>query len=177
MAIPFYIPYALDHIGISESVIGTYTAVGATSAVLSNLLWVYVGDKYGSKSLLLIGSSLACMAPAIAIVAGYLSGVQQPIFYALVFILNQAFMNARGIGFMTYSLNMAPSISRPTYLGFLNTFMFPLSFIPVLSGWLTRVTSYETLFIISIATSVCAVYFAIKLSNVDERDDIESKDD
>ena len=177
MSIPFYIPYALDHIGISESLIGWYTAVGATSAVLSNLLWVYVGDKHGSRTLLIIFSILSCVAPIIPLSAGYIHASQQTIFYSLVFILTQALINARGIGYMTYSLNLAPSLSRPTYLGFLNTLMFPMSFVPVLSGWLSKAISYESIFIISIIASVLTIYFALSLSNVDERDDIESKDD
>ena len=85
-------------------------------------------------------------------------------------------MNGRIIAYMTYTLNMAPSMSRPTYLGFLNTLMFPMSFVPVLAGALLRVISYESMFILSAAMSALAVYFAIKLSNVDERDDIELKD-
>ena len=177
MSIPFYTPYALDYIGISESAIGWYTAVGATSAALSNLLWVYVGDKYGSRTLLTIFSVLSCIAPIVPLWAKYLPEGQKALFYSLVFILTQALINARGIGYMTYSLNMAPSLSRPTYLGFLNTLMFPMSFVPVLSGWLSRAVSYESVFIISIVASVLTVYFAFNLSNVDDRDDIESKDD
>ena len=59
MGMPFYIPYALDRIGIDASAIGWYTAAGATSAVISNALWVYVGEKHGSRYLLIISSVLA----------------------------------------------------------------------------------------------------------------------
>jgi len=177
MAIPFYIPYALDRIRISASVIGSYTAVGAASAVLANLLWIYVGDKYGSKALLIASACLACIAPVIPLVTGYLPGTQQAVFYALVFMLTQAIINGQGIGYMTYALNMSPSMSRPTYLGFLNTMMFPMSFVPLLSGWLVKVMSYESVFIISVIASIFTVCFAANLSNVDERDDIESKGD
>ena len=78
---------------------------------------------------------------------------------------------------MTYTLNMAPSKSRPTYIGFINTIMLPISFIPTLTGVLLRIMSYEWVFVLSALVSVFAVYFSVKLSNVEERDDIESKDE
>jgi hypothetical protein len=76
---------------------------------------------------------------------------------------------------MTYSLNLAPSMSRPTYLGFLNTLLFPMSFVPILAGKLVDIMSYETMFFLSAAMAALAVYFAANLSNVDKRDDTELK--
>jgi len=177
MSMPFFIPYAMDHIGIAASTVGSYTAVRAASSILSNLLWVYVGDKHGSRRLLIIAASIACVIPIFPILVKYCPVGQKSVLYSIVFILTQAFISARGIGHMTYSLNMAPGISRPTYLGFLNTVMFPLSFIPVMAGGLIKVLSYESVFVLSAITSVLTVYFAIKLSDVDNRDDIEPKDD
>lgn len=177
MSIPFYTTYALDYINISASTIGIYTAVAAGSGILSNLLWVHVGEKYGSRSVLIVSTAFACIAPTIPIITRYLPSEQRPVFYSLVFILTEALISGQGIGYMTYSLNMAPSMSRPTYLGFLNTLMFPMSFVPLLAGSLINILSYEFVFIISIVTSAFAVYIGIKLTNVDKRDDIESKGD
>ena len=81
------------------------------------------------------------------------------------------------IAYMTYSLNLAPSMSRPTYLGFLNTLMFPMSFVPLLAGTLLKIMSYEWVFVLSAAMAALSVYFAINLSNVDDRDDIDLKGD
>jgi hypothetical protein len=177
MCIPFFVPYALDQIRVSHSIIGTYTAIAATSAVLSNILWAYVGEKRSSKSLLVASTVLSCVAPLIAIFVKYLPLSQQPAFYSLVFIMTQAAINCSGLGYMTYSLNMAPSMSRPTYIGFLNTMMFPMSFVPFLAGGLLKIMSYEWLFTISAVMSITGFFFAFSLSNVDDRDDIESKDE
>lgn len=177
MCTPFYVPYALDRMGISESTIGSFIAVGAVSALFSNILWVYVGEKYGSKSLLVITQFLACLTPLIAASARYFSPSHQITYYFLVFIVDQSYMSGSNIAYMTYSLNLAPSMSRPTYLGFLNTLIFPLSFVPLLSGMMLNVMPYEWMFIIASSMAGLAVYFAVNLSNVDERDDIESKDE
>lgn len=177
MCTPFYILYARDLMGISDSTIGSFIAVGAASAVLSNILWIYIGEKYGSKSLLIVTQSLACAAPLIAASTKYISPSHQITYYFLVFIVSRAYMNGGLIAYMTYSLNLAPSMSRPTYLGFLNTLMFPMSFVPVLAGILLKIMPYEPVFLLASSMAGLAVYVAINLSNVDKRDDIESKDD
>ena len=42
MCMPFYVPYALDRLSISDATIGLFLAVGAVSGVLSNFLWGYM---------------------------------------------------------------------------------------------------------------------------------------
>ena len=174
---PFYIPYALDRIGIPASAVGIYTAVGATSAVLSNFLWAYVGEKHSSKHLIIMCTGLAVAAPLMPIAIRHLPVSQQTWMYSIIFVLTYAFTTGRGIGYMTYSLNVAPSKSRPTYLGFLNTAMLPVSFVPVLTGALLKLMPYEVVFGLSSFISLIAMCFGFRLSNVDEKDDIESKDD
>ena len=68
---------------------------------------------------------------------------------------------------MTYTLNMAPSISRPTYLGFMNTLMFPMSFVPLLAGTLLKVMPYGYMFILSAVISTFTIYSATRLSEVE----------
>lgn len=180
MCMPFYVPYALDSVGLGvpESTIGWFIMVGAISGVFSNTLWGYMGEKYGSKLLLIVTSCLACTVPVIAASTRYIPAPYQVKFYFLVFIVAQAYLNGGMIAYMTYALNLAPSKSRPTYLGFLNTVMFPMSFVPVLAGALLKIVSYETMFIMSAGMAILAVYFAINLSNVDDKqDEIELKDE
>lgn len=176
MCMPFYIPYALDKLGVPEATIGSYTSAASASAVFSIILCAYICEKYGSRSLMVVATLLACIAPAIAASIKHLPPfIQAPSFFSVI-IINQAFMNGRIIAYMTFTLNMAPSMSRPTYLGFMNTLIFPMAFVPVLAGALLEVMSYESVFIMSAIMSALAIYFAINLSNVDKRDDIELKD-
>jgi len=177
MCVPFYIPYALDRLSIPEHTIGSFIAAGAISGVLSNILWGYICEKNGSKTLIIVSHLFAVIAPIIAASVRYIPEHRQITYYFLVFIITRAFMSGSIIAYMTYSLNLAPSKSRPTYLGFLNTIMFPLSFVPVLAGVLLKIMSYELMFILSAAMAFLAVYVATNLSNVDKRDEIELKDD
>lgn len=165
MCIPFYVIFALDRINAPRSAVGIFTAVGATSAVISNIIWGYIGDKKGSHSLIMASSVFACITPFIAISANYIPSFLQQKYYFLVFILNQAFVSGIGIANITYTLDLAPSKSRPTYLGFINTLLFPVSFVPMLAGYLIKIVSYEVMFLISACMSAIALYFASKLSN------------
>ena len=168
MGIPFYVPYALDKLGVHPSSVGTFTTVGAISALFSNVLWGYLGEKHGSRSLLLYSSILSCIAPIIATSTGLLPVSYQNIYYYLVFIVTQIFISGSNIAYMTYNLAIAPATNRPTYIGFLNTLIFPMSFVPFLAGVMLKFMSYELLFIISSIMSMTSIYFTINLENVDK---------
>ena len=49
------------------------------------------------------------------------------------------------VGFMAYMLNIAPPRNRPTYIGFMNTLLMPVSFAPVLGGILAPHIGYRWL--------------------------------
>ena len=51
---------------------------------------------------------------------------------------------------MAYLLNIAPSLNRPSYVGFLNTILFPFSFMPMLAGQLIGFVGYAGMYAISI---------------------------
>lgn len=177
MCIPFYVTFAFDRIQSPRSAIGLFTAVGAMSAVISNIIWGYIGEKNGSRSIIMKASILACITPLTAISVTYIPSFMQQKYYFLVFIVNQAFTSGIGIANITYALDLAPSKSRPTYLGFINTMIFPISFVPILAGYLIKIISYETMFIISAGMSAIAVYFASKLANDPNHYDSISDDD
>lgn len=169
MSIPFYIPYALDRIKIHTSTIGTFTAVGAASALIFNALWSYIGEKKGSRLLMIISYSIACFVPIIAICTRLLPPSYQVIFFSSVFVVNQAYTSGSNIAYMTYTINMAPRMNRPTYLGFLNTLMFPLGFVPVVAGALLSIIPYEYMFILSAIFSAFGSYYATRLADVGDR--------
>ncbi|HGJ65636.1 TPA: MFS transporter [bacterium] len=169
MSIPFYVPYALDRIKVHASTIGTFTAVGAISALLFNALWSYIGERKGSRRLMVIAYSIACIVPIIAISTKLLPHNYQTTYFLLVFVANQAYTSGSSIAYMTYTINMAPRMNRPTYLGFLNTLMFPLGFVPVIAGALLRFIHYEYMFLLSAIFSALGSYFATRLADVGDR--------
>jgi len=173
MCIPFYVPFALDRLNLPASSIGLFTAAGAASATIFNVIWGYIGERRGSQSVMTISSSIACFTPLIAISTLFFPQSLQSKYYLLVFMVNQAFSSGMSIANITYTLDMAPSMSRPTYLGFINTLMFPMSFVPVFAGALLRIISYELMFTICAGVSILAVYFAFRLTDNVNQDDTD----
>ncbi len=166
MCIPFYVPYALLRLGVPDSSIGSFITVTALSGVVSNALWGYLGERCGVRWILIGGSAFAFMAPMVAISVRYMPLNWQGTYFFLVFALSGAAMSGTMVGFMSYMLNLAPPLIRPTYLGFMNTVLFPFSFMSVVAGKLVQFIHYEGVFTISVGMGILGSLIATRLEDV-----------
>jgi MFS family permease len=108
---------------------------------------------------------VAMLAPLVASVVKYLPGESRiPVFF-LVFVIRRIVQSALMMASTTYLLDMAASEVRPTYIGFMNAFRFPLTFTPVLAGFLLQMISYQTLFFLSVFFCAGAFFSARLLSD------------
>ena len=80
-------------------------------------------------------------------------------------------MSGSMVGFMTYLLNIAPSLNRATYIGFMNTMLFPVSFVPVLGGALVPLIHYEGVFAISVGMGILSFLITMQLEEIIRSDD------
>ncbi|MCZ6680215.1 MAG: MFS transporter [Candidatus Poribacteria bacterium] len=166
MCVPFYVPYALERLNIPDETIGLFLAVAAISGVISSVAWGYVGEKYGVRWILIGTSGMACVAPLVAGSVQHLPIFWQIPCYFLIFALHGAAMNGMMVGFMTYMINIAPPRVRPTYLGFMNTLLFPIGFMPVVAGNLVGLIGYEGVFAISLGMGLFAFLISTRLEDV-----------
>jgi MFS family permease len=173
MSSPFYAPYALQKFEVPESTIGLFVATMALSGVVSNIVWGHVGEKYGTIWILRITAALFCIPPLIAFTARFFPPTLQVPWYFLAFAVSGFTTAGTMVGFMTYMLNIAPSLSRPTYIGFMNTLLFPFGFVPVLGGALVSLIAYEGVFAISVAMGVLAFIMTMRLEEVVRSDSDE----
>ena len=171
IAAPFYSPYALQKLGVLESTVGYFLAMGALAGVVSNVFWRYVGEKYGTRAILVVASGLFCLPSFVAISNVVLPTVLQIPYYFLVFAIGGVTTNGVMVGFMTYMLNMSPGLSRPTYIGFMNTVLVVVSFVPMIGGLLVPLIGYEGIFAISIISGGVALLMACRLEEVIRSDD------
>lgn len=159
MAIPFYTTYALYELGVPEATIGFFIVCSAFSGLVSNAIWGYIGEKYGVRWLLIITAGLMAFPPAI----GFFSGIVPNTFilpaYFLIFSISGVLSNSMMVGFMAYMLNIAPPRSRPSYIGFMNTLLVPVSFAPSIGGLLVPYIGYQGLF--ALCFGICLVAFRI----------------
>ena len=171
MASPFYAPYALLKFSVPQSTAGLFAATLAVAGLVSNIAWGFVSKRYGTIWILRITAGLFWVPPFVAIAAGFLPQAVQIPCYFFVFVVSGVTMSGSMVGFMTYLLNIAPSMSRSTYIGFMNTMLFPVSFVSVLGGALVPLIHHEGVFAISVGMGVLTFFVTMRLEEVIRSDD------
>jgi MFS family permease len=127
MAVPFYIVYAKDVLGIPARMVGVYLTARTATSILSNLLWGRISDRRGNRHLIRVTNVIGLSVPLAALLIGGLGELVpsvQPVvvyLYAFVFVATGALGAGSSIGNINYLLEIAPAAQRPLYLGFTNT--------------------------------------------------------
>jgi MFS family permease len=123
LSIPFYMPYALESLGLPSHVAGRYTSIGVLGSILAALAFGWLNERYGSKRVILVSLTLGLLVPLLALAIPAL--ITEPVAlawgYGLVFFFLNALMSSMMPGWMTYVLEWAPPSERPTYVGLTNT--------------------------------------------------------
>ena len=83
-------------------------------------------------------------------------------FVVVFFFLGFALSGIR-LGYTNYMLDVSPEAERPTYLGFMNTFLAPVLLLSAVGGFMIEKTSYEVLFATVIGAGIAALAFATQL--------------
>jgi MFS family permease len=137
----------------------------ALTGVVSNIWWAHVGKNYGVRWVLIMTSAIMALPPLFALLVQFLPFSWRTPCYYLVFSAEGASVSGMWVGFMAYLLNIAPPLSRPTYLGFMNTLLFPMSFAPLLGGVLVNIVNYSGLFLMSVVCGVLALLVTKRLDD------------
>ena len=168
---PFYATYALEIFpGVTESTAGHFLATAAVTGIISNVFWRYLGERFGTRSILVVTGGLIGIPPLIALTSSLMPVDQQLNYYFLVYAIGGVSSNGIMVGFMTYALNIAPGQSRPTYIGFMNTLLFPFAFVPLIGGASLRFLSpwitIHHLFLVSAISGILSFLMALRLEEV-----------
>ena len=138
MVEPFYAAYAVKTFAVSGAT-GNYLTVYLLAFTVSNLLWIRVAMRYGSRALLAVAGLSAALVPWLALNAS-------ATWFMLVFLLQGAYYAAMFMGTQNYALSIAPSEYRSAYIGLFNTILGITSFAPVLGGFVVEAWGYPVLF-------------------------------
>jgi MFS family permease len=138
---PFYVVYAQTEIGIDPGMVGLYLSAQMAGGALSNLMWGWLGDRYGNRAVI-VGTSIAGgLAPLMALLV--------PVSSAGLFIPVFAFLGATisgmRLGYNNFILEMAPVELRPTCVALQNTLLTPVALVPLVVGALVQALSYPVL--------------------------------
>jgi MFS family permease len=158
LASPFFVVHASQVVGLPQRVVGSFVIALAISGVASSAALGWVSERWGPRSVIRVGSSIAMLGPLLALAVHFATGLGRA--YALVFVALGVANSIRLLGFRTYLMGIAREGMRPAYIGTANTILGGLTLAPLLGGWLLEATSYVTLF----ATTVLVVGLGFLLS-------------
>jgi len=161
---PFYIIYALTERAMPVGMVGVYLAVQMAGAALSNLLWGWLGDRFGNRAVIVGVAITGVLTPAAALVAP-----ATPIAFLGVFAGIGATLSGVRLGYGNLILEMADTNLRPTCVALQNTLLAPVTLMPMLVAGLATVLAYRTLFVMGTVIMLFALGFALAV--IDPRHD------
>ena len=162
MAVPYYVLYAGDRIGLTGETVGILSVAFLLAATVSDLLWGLMADKTGNRLVFLAsvgmwaGATLALMFVPATMWA-----------MIIVFSLVGAGMGGYQIGSINMILEFGDQEDRPMRIAIANTansLMFATA--PLLGGLLTLVVSYPMIFLLASGAQFAAI--AVMMVLVDE---------
>jgi len=157
LVLPFLTLYATRDVGIPLAWVGLYVAAQKAGAILSNLAWMPLGNRFGTRPVILCGLGLAVSSFAVILI----SDAAMPI--ALAFALAGGGMSAMVVGFSGYILELGTPQIRPLLFALEGTLLMPLYFMPLLGGWLVDGYGYRAVVLMGGALSLGAFACACTL--------------
>ncbi len=154
MLLPFYMLLAEVSLHVSVGAVAIYTMAQIVGGALSNAIWGYVGDRFGSGAVLriclLLGSAMPLLA--LALVAYWPAG------YVVIFVVLGAAISSRNLAYNNVLVDLAPVPLRATYTGIVGTLTAPSLLLPMLGGSLISLLGYRDVFLlVALCLSVAAV--------------------
>lgn len=163
MALPFYIIYAREQMGIDPGTAGVFLSIQMIGFVVSNILWGSLSNRIGNKIVLVLVSAVAMVPPLLAIMSNRLMCLGNTSCISIVFFFLGFTLSGIRLGQNNYMLDVSPEAERPTYLGFMNTLLAPIMLLSMLGGLIIERTSFEVLFTAVMGAAVLALLIALRL--------------
>jgi len=146
LGLAFYVPYGVERLG-TAGLSGIFVGCIMISRVAAGLIWSRAIGRKGNRVCLIWAGTFFCLSPLAALLAPSLPTAFQwqlpntavtldlPLTaYLLALCLFGLGQEAAIIGMSAFTLSAAPADRRPSYVAFLNTVVFPFTFLPVLAG-------------------------------------------
>jgi len=138
LVFPFLILYATRELGITLGWVGLFVIAQRGGAILSNLVWMPLGNRHGTRLVIMLGLILSTLGLAV------MFSWHTPLAIAGAFALSGSGMSAMLVGFSGYILELGVPEIRPLLFAMEGTLLMPLYFMPMLGGWLTDRCGYQS---------------------------------
>lgn len=162
MAVPYYVLFAGDRVGLTGETLGTLSVAFLLAATVSDLLWGLLADRTGNRLVFVVSVTMWAVSTIALLI------VPPTLFWmVLVFAAVGAGMGGYQIGSINLILEFGDHEDRPMRIAMANTahsLMYAAA--PLLGGVLTLVVSYSTIFILASLAQIAAI--AVMMFLVDE---------
>jgi len=157
LAMPFLTLYGKENLHFPLKWIGVFIIAQKMGTILSTFLWMPVGNKIGTKILIVVGLVGVC--------AGLLpiGFVKTPaVFVALLFVIG-AGATGMQVGFNGYILELGSTEVLPLLVAIQGTLLFPVYFMPLAGGALVDAAGYNILFLVAFILVLLALVLSLGL--------------
>lgn len=151
---PFMTLYATQHRHISLKWVGIFIVCMKLGAMLSNLLWMPLGNKIGTRILIHAGIITAIISLVLSIFA------QGVFIFSLAFFVTGFASSALMLGYNGYILEIGPAETRMLLVAIKGTMLLPLYFMPLLGGLIADMLGYFWLLVLGLVVFSLALVLA-----------------
>ncbi len=142
MLLPFYMLLAVVRLHVGAQAVATFTMDQVVGGALSNLLWGWLNDRFGSGAVLRTCLVLGALLPLLALALS----AWAPAAYGITFVLLGAAVNSRTLAYNNVLVDLAPATLRATYTGLVGTLTAPTLVLPLIGGSLIAALGYAAVF-------------------------------
>jgi len=148
----FITVYAVNRFHADPALLGVLTGSLMVTQMVSNPLMGVIGDRWGHRQAMLLGTVAAIIAPIVALLAPTVGWL------FVVFVLIGVSTVCFWLVGITLTLQFGSVQDRPAYVGLANTLTAPAGVIaPLLGGWAIDAAGYPTMFILALVGGILAV--------------------
>lgn len=157
LVMPFLTLYATQDQKIPLKCVGIFIICMKLGSMLSNLLWIPIGNKVGTRILIHTGIITAIISLLLIIFANNV------LLFSLAFFMTGLASSALMVGYNGYILEIGPAEIRVLLVAIKGTMLLPLYFMPLLGGLIADTMGYLWLLVFGLGIFSLALVLAFTL--------------
>jgi MFS family permease len=151
MAMAFFTIYAVRAFNMDAATAGILTGVMLLAQMIASPLLGYLGDRFGHRSMLIVGCAAMALSALVAWLAPSLA------WFYLVFILVGVVNSSQWTSILAMTSQFGDERTRPLYVGLSNTLIAPATLIaPLIGGVIADSFGFGATFFVSIIGGLVA---------------------